>query len=248
MMREEFSGMQEGHVYDLLPGYALGCLDAPEEGQVAEHLASCEHCRAELKRYEWVAAELPMALEISAPPPDLKARILTRACQSAQPDPQPLSAWQRFRGALQRSAPAWGLAGLAVVILLAVSNLLLWQRLGRVESAAQASLRTVALASTDFTPGATGELVISRDGEYGVLVVDGLPSLDEARQYQLWLIQDGQRTSGGVFSVNPEGYGVLYITSPNPLASYQAVGITIEPAGGSPGPTGEKVLGGDLEW
>lgn len=238
--------MQEGHVFDLLPGYALGCLDAPEERQVTEHLASCEHCRAELQRYEWVAAELPMALEMSEPAPELKTRILTRARQSGQPDVQPLSAWQRLRESLQRSAPAWGLAGLALVLILAVSNLLLWQRLSGSESATQESLRTVALAGTDFSPGATGELVISRDGEYGVLVVDGLPSLDEARQYQLWLIENGQRTSGGVFSVNPEGYGVLYIISPDPLASYQAVGITIEPAGGSPGPTGEKVLGGDL--
>jgi anti-sigma-K factor RskA len=238
--------MQEGHVYDLLPGYALGCLDASEERQVAEHLESCEHCRAELQRYNWVVAELPMALETSAPSPELKGRILSRARQSDQPAQPTPSAWDRFWGSLQRSAPAWGLAGLALVLILALSNILLWQRLERVESGGQETLRTVALAATDYSPGATGELVISRDGEYGVLVVDGLPALAQDRQYQLWLIQDGRRTSGGVFTVNPEGYGVLYISSPNPLASYQAVGVTIEPAGGSPGPTGEKVLGGDL--
>ena len=79
--------MQEGHVYDLLPGYALGCLDAPEERQVTEHLESCEHCRAELLRYGWVVDELPMALEMSAPPAELKARILGRARQSSQPGP-----------------------------------------------------------------------------------------------------------------------------------------------------------------
>ena len=238
--------MQEGHVYDLLPGYALGCLDASEALQVTEHLESCEHCRVELERYAWVAAELPMALDMSNPPSDLKARILTRARQSSQPDLQHGSAWRRLWDALRRSAPAWGLASLALVLILAVSNLLLWQRLGLVENAGRESLRKVALAATDFTPGATGELVISRDGEYGVLVVDGLPGLDDSRQYQLWLIKDGARISGGVFSVNSEGYGVLYINSLSPLASYQAVGVTIEPAGGSPGPTGEKVLGGNL--
>jgi anti-sigma-K factor RskA len=62
----------------------------------------------------------------------------------------------------------------------------------------------------------------------------------------LWLIQDGQRTSGGVFSVSDEGYGSLWISSPEPLATYSAFGITIEPAGGSPGPTGDKVLGSPL--
>lgn len=238
--------MQERHVYDLLPGYALGCLDASEARQVTEHLESCEHCRAELQRYNWVVAELPMALETSTPSPELKGRILARARQSSQPAQPTPSTWKRFWGSLQRSAPAWGLASLALVLVLALSNIFLWQRLERAESAGQEPLRTAVLAATDYFPEATGKLVISRDGEYGVLVVDGLPELDENHQYQLWLIQNGQRTSGGVFSVNPEGYGVLYINSPQPLASYQAVGITIEPTGGSPGPTGEKVLGGNL--
>ncbi|MCJ7660988.1 MAG: anti-sigma factor, partial [Anaerolineales bacterium] len=107
-------------------------------------------------------------------------------------------------------------------------------------------LTTVAMVATDYTPEATGTLVISMDGEYGVLVVDALPILDESQQYQLWLIYDGQRASGGVFSVNDEGYGSLSVSSEKPLSSYPAFGITIEPAGGSPGPTGEKVLGGEL--
>lgn len=238
--------MQEGHVYDLLPGFALGCLDASEARQVSEHLASCEQCRAGLERYTWVVDELPLALEMSEPPADLKARILTRVRQPGQAIQQPVSWWERFRQSALRSAPAWGLASLALVLVLAVSNLLLWQRLGQVEATGPQVMRAVALAGTGTTPEASGRVVISRDGEYGVLVVDGLPQLDEANQYQLWLIQDGQRTNGGVFSVNRAGYGWLYIKSPDPLASYQAVGITIEPIGGSPGPTGEKVLGGDL--
>jgi hypothetical protein len=63
--------------------------------------------------------------------------------------------------------------------------------------------------------------------------------------FGLALNSDGLRTSGGVFAVNPEGYGALWISSPEPLSSYPAFGITIEPVGGSPGPTGEKVLGGN---
>jgi anti-sigma-K factor RskA len=97
-----------------------------------------------------------------------------------------------------------------------------------------------------MAPEATGLLVISVDGEHGTLVVDGLASLEPSWQYQLWLIQDGQRTSGGVFSVSHEGYGSLWISSPQPLSSYSAFGVTIEPEGGSPGPTGDKVLGNTL--
>jgi anti-sigma-K factor RskA len=35
-------------------------------------------------------------------------------------------------------------------------------------------------------------------------------------------------------------------TSEQPLKAFSTFGITIEPAGGSPGPTGDKVLGGGL--
>jgi len=72
---------------------------------------------------------------------------------------------------------------------------------------------TVVLQGTSFSPGASGMLVISRDGEHGTLVVDGLPPLDESHQYQLWLIRNGERLSGGVFSVDARGYGSLWVSS-----------------------------------
>jgi anti-sigma-K factor RskA len=93
---------------------------------------------------------------------------------------------------------------------------------------------------------ATGILVINQEGTLGTLVVNGLTKLDPSQQYQIWLIKDGIRTSGGVFSVFGSGYGYLYIRSPEPLGSYTSFGVTIEPKGGSPGPTGDKVLGGNL--
>jgi anti-sigma-K factor RskA len=93
---------------------------------------------------------------------------------------------------------------------------------------------------------AGGVIVMSNDGNFGTLIVDGLPALDSARQYQLWLINEGKRTSGGVFSVMDNGYGVLIVNSSKPLSTYQNFGITIEPFGGSSGPTGDKVLGGKI--
>jgi anti-sigma-K factor RskA len=148
---------------------------------------------------------------------------------------------------LQHNAPAWGLAGLVLIVALLISNLWLWGQLGRTQGAPGPSiLRTINLIGTETAPQATGLLVVSVDGEHGTLVVDGLAPLSEEQQYQLWLIQDGQRSSGGVFSVSEEGYGSLWISSPEPLSSYSSFGITIEPAGGSPGPTGDKVLGSTL--
>jgi anti-sigma-K factor RskA len=238
----------EEHVFDLLPGYALDCLDPEEKEQVSVHLDTCARCRHELQTYAAVVGQLPMAVSEHQPPPGLKAKIMQEV-KSAQPNAQELPGpgwWQRFTGAFRLSTPAWGLAGLVVILVLAASNLFLWQRLNKLESTGEHALITVALNGTDAAPQATGLLIISDDGAQGTMIVDGLPDLGQAQQYQLWLIQDGKRTSGGVFSVDSQGYGRLMIASPAPLNSYSAFGVTIEPAGGSPGPTGSKVLGGEL--
>ncbi len=65
--------------------------------------------------------------------------------------------------------------------------------------------------------------------------------------YQFWLIDpSGDRTSGGTFSVDAQGRGWVLIRSPKPLNNFQSVGVTIEPEGGSPAPTGAKMMGTSL--
>jgi anti-sigma-K factor RskA len=236
------------HVTDLLAAYALDILDEDEARQVREHLQICDACQIELRSFQKVVEELPLAAVEVAPPPMLKDKIMLQAQASKRANLPKTNKgwWQMLKEGLAWRTPAWGIVSLALIVLLAVSNLFLWQRLSRAENDHPNKLATVPLMGSEVIPGATGMLVISADGEHGTLVVDGLPALDASKQYQLWLIQDGQRTSGGVFSVDSEGYGSLWITSPKPLISYQSVGITVEPAGGSPAPTGERVLGGEL--
>lgn len=240
--------VREEHVFDLLTGYALDCLDANEKAQVDTHLAGCNLCRAELQTYREIVEVLPLAMQENNPPPGLKGQIMQRARQTKEtPAAQTRASWwEQLARYLRQGAPAWGLASLVLIVLLGVNNLFLWQRVNQLESSPQAPFISVTLTGTEASPDASGLLVISQDGEHGTLIVDGLVALDPASQYQLWLIRDSQRTNGGVFSVDQEGYGSLWISSPRPLASYASFGITIEPAGGSPGPTGTKVLGGDL--
>jgi anti-sigma-K factor RskA len=156
---------------------------------------------------------------------------------------------ERFMSVFRRFAPALSLASLTLVLLLAFSNLALWRQMQALDNRPlPKTFHLVNLAGTDVSPGASGVLVITGDGEYGTLVVDNLQHLSLEQQYQLWLIRDGKRTSGGVFSVSGEGYAALEISAPMPLATYQSFGITVEPYGGSPGPTGERVLGGSLSY
>jgi len=236
----------EAHVLDLLPAYTLDCLDEDETVLVSEHLAVCADCRAELQAYQSTVDQLALAQSEVAPPPNLRTQLMTRVQPSPFPSQPRLSWWDSLAIFLRRTAPAWGVAGLLVILILGVSNFWLRQQLNQQAEPQTEIMRTVALSGTAVVPDASGLVVISLDGEHGTLVVDGLPPLDESHQYQLWLIEDGQRQSGGVFSVDQEGYGALWVSSPEPLSNYSAIGITIEPAGGSPGPTGDKVMGGSL--
>ena len=51
---------------------------------------------------------------------------------------------------------------------------------------------------------------------------------------------------GGLFKVDSTGFGKAVIIPDVPFSEIEALGITVEPAGGSHGPTGANVLKGDL--
>ena len=238
--------MTEQHVEEQLAAYALGALDESAATAVASHLQRCPHCRAALDEYEEVVGLLAYASTSQEPPP-LKEALLERA-RRQRPDaaPQPSSTpahssdWLTPLRRLLR--PAWAAVALLVIFLLAAGNFALWQAVQ--EARQEPAFATVQLAGDEAAPDASGLIVISNDGQHGSLVVQDLPPLDPAQQYQLWLLIDDQRDDGGVFSVTDSGYASHYINAPRPLVDYTAFGITIEPAGGSDGPTGERVLGG----
>lgn len=235
----------ENHVLDLLPAYLLGGLDADEAHRVDEHLLSCWVCRAELGAFHSVTKQLALSAPDATPSPDLKDRLMQRV-RTAQPQisvPVRASRWLRA----ERLLPVWGLTSFFLILALTLFNLSLWVRLNRLEFVtAPGGMRAIPLQASGAAPQASGFVLIGEDGRNGALVVDRLPPLDPAWQYQLWLIRDGHRTSGAVFSTDEMGYRGLQIEAPDSLFEYSAVDISIEPAGGSPQPTGEQVLGGPL--
>jgi len=237
--------LDDTHVLDLLPAYALGSLDTDEADRVKEHLLSCWICRAESSTFQDVAEQLSFAVPAVAPSPGLKDRLLQRV-QAVRPQPR-LPAQATRRPWLERLLPAWGLASLGLILALAAFNLSLWQRLNQLEFiTSSGGMRALPLSAMDAASEATGFIIVSGDGDNGALVVDGLPPLDADRQYQLWLIREGERTSGAVFSTDEDNYGGTRVRVAGSLLEYSAADITIEPTGGSSQPTGISVLGGSL--
>lgn len=249
------------HVTDQIPAYALDCLDEEEASQVEAHLAVCDGCQAELEDYQATASHLGLVAPQVQPPPHLKASILrgVEHLQTGQGKTrQKIGApgfWLRLKipvleglyrslaSSVRNTGPIWVGVSLLLLIALAASNLVWWNQVKRVQSS---EFHLVALKGTDSAPNASGIVVISQEGMAGTLIVDGLPALATAQQYQLWLVRDGKRVSGGLFYVGQNGYGMLAVQAPGSLLNFSSFGITIEPSGGSPGPTGAKVLGGNL--
>lgn len=241
------------HISNLLPAYSLGCLDADEAERVASHLPGCSQCRQELQDYQELLSQMAYAAPEHAPAPELIGKILA----ATQPGRKPVPTETKYQSdeTVQRrwranifwkiALPAWGVVSLIVILLLGMSNISLGRRLASLEGS-RLGFQTVSLSGTDTAPQSVGLLVISPDGQEGCLVVDGMPALAEDQDYQLWLIRDGQRTSGGVFHSYASGYGVLWIHAEQPLVSYEAFGVTLEPLGGSPDATGDKIMGGVL--
>lgn len=228
--------MSEDHPHkDLFPGFALGILEPEEARRVEEHLAGCAACRDDLAAFDEVTGHLSLSLPSADPPPGLEDRIMRR-----------VNGASRVRRIVLR-IPTWGAIAALLIVALGAGNVFQLARAGRPQTVAQApGLNSIVLVGVDSGKGAYGTVVLDSQDNGGVLAIRGLPHLDQAYQYQLWLVRDGERRSGGVFSVNDEGYGNLLLAIPNDFKGFTTIGISVEPAGGSPAPTGARVARGTV--
>jgi anti-sigma-K factor RskA len=105
------------------------------------------------------------------------------------------------------------------------------------------SIQSIPLAGQEAAPNASGALYVGQ-GE-SLLVLSGLEVLSEEQTYQLWLIPaEGNPVPSGLLAVQEAGVDSLTVTLPDDASRYAAVGVSIEPAGGSTAPTGPIVLVG----
>ncbi len=99
----------------------------------------------------------------------------------------------------------------------------------------------------DSSPNAYGTLYIGSQTNRALLVVEQLPPTPSNKMYQVWLNSGSTRVSAGLFSVDSSGSAMVMIAAPQPLSTYQSLGITSEPAPkGSTTPTGSRVIGCSL--
>lgn len=101
--------------------------------------------------------------------------------------------------------------------------------------------RVVSLPGTAEAPNARATFY-QRDNQ-GLLVWHGLEPLPMEQTYELWLIPaDGAPVPAGLIAVASTEPQSLEVAVPAGAGEYVAVGVSVEPSGGSPQPTGPIVL------
>jgi len=242
------AGMPHEEYQGLIPAYAFGATDAAETRLVAEHLERCEECRGLLASYRALSDNMLYAVPGSFAPARAGERLARRLAGSGRPAAR-ANLWERMGARL-----AWPLVAVALLALV-LTNVYWSGRIGRLEEQVAAQVAAVNAASPapagvlyadDEASHAAGVVYAPNGMGWVLLCVYDMPELPEGMAYQVWLIRDGGRDSGGLFRVSPKGYGLLLMELTQPLAEYEALGVTIEPATGSPGPTSPRVIGGRL--
>ncbi|MFE6636052.1 anti-sigma factor domain-containing protein [Streptomyces tendae] len=90
------------------------------------------------------------------------------------------------------------------------------------------------LSTAELPHGATASVIASRAQEQAAFVASGLPALTGDRIYELWYAEAGTFRPAGLLA---GAGGRLARVLEGPLEGATAVGITVEPAGGSEQPT-----------
>ena len=97
-----------------------------------------------------------------------------------------------------------------------------------------------SVASSEVAGGATASLVSSESLGLSVMVFDGLATLSDDEAYALWYITGEQISPAGLFTVDADGQTVQVLEGE--FVAGTIVGVTVEPASGSPQPTSEPIV------
>jgi hypothetical protein len=112
-------------------------------------------------------------------------------------------------------------------------------------------LAAPAFQDRDLQPGSGsgpwGRVYFDADNGRGMLMVHDLPSPPSDKTYQVWLNRDAKRVSAALLRTDAQGFGYTLLRVDEPIGSYQSLGITQEPEGGSPAPTGPPLIRADLQ-
>jgi anti-sigma-K factor RskA len=240
--------MTAADLHRMSGAYALHALPEEEREAFERHLAGCEPCAQETAELCATAARLGLAAS-AVPRPELREQVLRRITTVRQEPPgAPGPAGSPGRGTVRgRLLSRWALAA-CLAAATALGGTAVWQHdraeeaLGRAHTAEQRAAEIADVLSAPdartrvgaLAGGATGSVVVSRSRDRAVFVVSGLPRPPAGKVYQLWFDEGGAMRSAGLLDPGRSDQTVLMRGA---VGGSSGMGVTVEPAGGSQGPT-----------
>ena len=236
-------------MHELLGAYALDAVDVDERAAFEAHLATCSACAQELDELRAMLADLAESTAV-APPPALRARVLqgvTPSGTEGSPAPVPPGAPPpALPDNVRALRPAPGpsrrvlLAAAAAAVVAGGGGTAWWRARSTTPSTPADRVLAAADAVRVSAPvrgGGTATVTRSASLRRAVLQVSGAPALASGRTYQAWYAVPAGFAAAGLV---PQGEAVTVLLEGDAtLAS--GVGLTDEPAGGSPQPTTEPL-------
>ncbi|MGW7055485.1 anti-sigma factor [Streptomyces sp. NPDC054887] len=242
--------MNTAELHTLTGAYALHALSAGERAEFERHLEDCAPCAQEVRELTATAARLGLAVTMT-PSAALKEQVMRRITTERQDPPKvqqpaPVATARGRRRVLPRLVLAACLAAAT-----AFGGVAVWQNQEARDARQQAQRseqRSEALASVlaapdaklttgKLTDGATGTVVVSRDRNRAVFLASGMPEPPSGKVYQLWFDDGGTMRSAGLMDRSALAGPAAAVLMEGPVDSAEGMGITVEPAGGSPRPT-----------
>ena len=229
--------------------YALGALEADEvervEREIAtEPVAERQRYRQEITRTREALASL--SAEYATPPPPRIRQLVLADLPSDETVPSNVVDITSRR---RRVTIAVG--AVAAALALIVGGVLV----GRVTApdasgpVAQDDVNNqisqvlaapdMQLQQADIGEDTSVTVVASREEDKAVVMADGLPAVPAGQTYQMWLMgDDHDPVSVGLMQGSPGRQAVAV----DNVSGSDTFGVTVEPAGGSPQPTGDPVV------
>jgi anti-sigma-K factor RskA len=251
-------------IHALSGAYAVDAIDPAERMLFEQHLATCADCRAEVASLREAAAMLPETTEV-APPPGLRDRVLAdistvRPLPPEVEKPEETLAFHRdvplatevvpLASRRRRLRPALVAAAAAVAL---VAGGVVASEPWKDDSTSQTQLSAADRVLNDpeaehvtqeFPGGATATLVRSKSEGKAVLVTSKMPAAPDGKVYELWFQDDaGAMIPAGLMPRKSDQTVLLQ----GDATAATAVGITVEPVGGSDEPTTDPIALFELE-
>ncbi len=234
----------------LTGAYALDALDADERSSFEAHIASCDSCAEEVGGLRATGAMLGLA---AAAPPDasFKRRVMAQVRVTRQQTPRPGSGSAAvvplvLRRAQTTSRVLLAVAAALVVVAGTLGGLAVHEQRRATQLQQAAAAVTSVLSAPDARvisgrgdQGSTARAVLSPSRRSVVFVGQTMPDVDADHALQLWVLGNG----------DPKSVGLIDPTQPivaHGVTTGQKLGVTVEPAGGSPAPTTSPIMQIDL--